>query len=186
MTQITGVVQEIRAKPVAGGKIAYDVVVGGEGYGAGLYAPKCKQGDYVQFELDDSRGYKNVARNTLKVSKNKAPAEAVAVAASTLPPRASTGALVDSRQDVISRQAALNSALQFLAVLASTDSLGLPKTDTKGKRMEALETMLTKYQQDFYENNTGVKWKDISPSRKEEAEATASDESDAPADSEWE
>jgi hypothetical protein len=52
--------------------------------------------------------------------------------------------------------------------------------------MEALETMLTKYQQDFYENNTGVKWKDISPSRKEEAEATASDESDAPADSEWE
>jgi hypothetical protein len=181
---ITGVVQAINAKPVAGGKIAYDVVVAGDAYGAGLYAPKCKQGDYVQFELDDSRGYKNVARNTLKVSKNKPPAEAVATAASTLPARNSSGAMVDNRQDVISRQAALNSAIQFLSILASTDSLGLPAATAKGKRMEALETMLTKYQQDFYENNTGVKWKDISPNHKEETEA--SEEVEAPADTEWE
>ncbi len=185
MTQITGVVQEIRAKPVAGGKVAYDLVVGGDAYGAGLYAPKAKVGDYVQFELDDSRGYKNVGRNSLKVSANKAPAEAVAAAAASMPAKSSTGGSVDHRQDTISRQAATNTAIAFMNILVATDSLGLPKTDTKGKRMEVLETLLNKYTQEFYESNTGVAWKDIGPNKKGEAGASEA-EADTPADSEWE
>lgn len=184
---ITGIVQEVKTIS-RGGRTAYDIVVGGETYGAGLYAPKCKQGDYVKFDLDDSRGYKNVARNSLKVSANKPPAEAVEEAKATAPKKTTTGGSVDTRQDTISRQSALNSAIAFMSLLSANDALGLPKSDTKGKRMEALELMLHKYEQQFYESNTGVKWQSISPSKpaQDEAEAEAPDPEADTSDDAWE
>jgi hypothetical protein len=188
MADMTGVVQAINAKPVSGGKTAYDIVVAGQSYGVGLYAPKCKIGDYVKFEIDDSRGYKNVARNSLKVSANKPPAEAMEQAAATAPSVSTTGGTVDHRQEVISRQAASNTAIEFMKVLSANDALGLPKTDTKGKRMEVLEAMLAKYTQEFYEKNTGVVFKDISPSGSKDTisdEAEASEEVEATPDEQW-
>lgn len=184
---ITGIVQEVRTKATAGGKPAYDIVVGGQAYGAGLFMPKCKQGDYVKFDLDESRGYKNVARGSLKVSANKPPAEAVAEAEATKLPVSTTGSSVDHKQDTISRQSALNSAIAFMTLLSSNDALGLPKSDTKGKRMEALELMLHKYEQQFYEGNTGVKWSSISPSKPatDEAEAEQAETSADTSDAEW-
>lgn len=168
MSNVTGVVQEIATRSVAGGKTAYNVVVAGQAYGAGLYAPKCKQGDYVTFEVDESRGYKNVARGTLRVSANKPPAEAVAEAAATAPRTNSAGGSFDNRQDVISRQAALNSAIAAFGAIAQADAAGLPKTDTKGKRLEAALTIIEELRSRFYEDSTGLEWKDISPSKKGE------------------
>lgn len=186
MSEITGVVQEIQTKPTSTGKSAYDIVVGGERYGVGFYPPKCKQGDYVKFELDESRGYKNVGRNTLRVSANKAPPEAVAAAAATMPAKNSAGMSVDNRQDVISRQAATNSAIAFLAVLASADALGLPAVDKKGGRIAAVEALLEKYTTELYEQNTGLKWKSISPATKgDTTPAEAPVEAAAPSDADW-
>lgn len=164
MTEQTGVIQAINTKPVAGGKLAYDIIVAGTAFGVGLYAPKASVGDYVKFEIDDSRGYKNVARGTLKVSRNKPPAEAVAQAEATKPAVSSTGVSFDARQDIISRQAAMNTAIEFMKVAQSTEALGLP-ADAKGKgqKLAALEDMLFKYTQEFYERNTGTSFKDISP-----------------------
>lgn len=182
---IKGVVQAIETRSVAGGKTAYNVVVAGQSYGAGLYAPKAREGDYVQFEVDDSRGYKNVARGTLKVSTGKPPAEAVAEAAATAPQRTASGGVVDNRQDTISKQAALNSAIAFLSVAQSAEALGLPKTDTKGQRIAALDAMLVKYTQDFYQQSTGNEWK--GKTILSEDDAPASDEvPEAPEDQPWE
>lgn len=184
MSTIKGVVQAITTRDVAGGKKAFNIMVAGQEYGAGLYAPKCKEGDYVMFELDDSRGYKNVGRNSLKVSANKPPAEAIEEAVATTV-KSSTGSLVDNKQDVISRQSAANTAVEFIKVLSANDALGLPKDNAKGKKQELLEQILAKYTQEFYENNTGVKFKSISPSAKEtEVEEPAGDD-DAPADEAW-
>lgn len=187
LMSITGVVQEVQTRDVSGGKKAYNVVVGGQSYGAGLFAPKCKVGDYVQFEVDESRGFKNVARGSLKVSKNKPPAEAVAEAAATAPKVSTTGGTVDMRQDTISRQAAMNTAIQFMTLLSSNDALGLPAS-AKGKKQEVLESMLAKYMAEFYERNTGVAYKDISPSAAKTEEAKDAPEAveDTPADEEWE
>lgn len=182
MAEITGVVQDIVTRDVSGGKKSYDIVVGGQKYGAGLYAPKCKVNDYVKFELDDSRGYKNVARNTLKVSSHKPPAEAVAEAKATAV-QASKGGF-DARQDTISRQAAMNTAIAFMTILSTNDALGLPAANTKGKRQEVLEAMLRKYTQEFYEENTGVAFKSIAPNAKQEGDESAEEE-EAPADEEW-
>lgn len=188
MADITGIVQEIKTRSVAGGKTSYDVVVGGQAYGAGLYAPKCKVGDYIKFELDDSRGYKNVGRNSMKVSANKPPAEAMAEAAATAPKQSTTGGSFDSRQDAISRQAASNTAISFMTLLNVAGAL--PVATAKGKAQETLEAILHKYEQEFYERNTGVKWKNISPGADETVavETTAptpAPEVAAPADDEW-
>jgi hypothetical protein len=187
MSDITGVVQEIQTRDVSGGKKAYNIVVGGESYGAGLYAPKCKVGDYVKFTLDEARGYKNVGRGSLQVSKNKPPADAVAAAAATALPKSSDGSSVDRKQDTISRQSAMNTAIQFMTLLSANDALGLPAS-AKGKKVEVLEAMLSKYTQDFYERNTGVKWKDIAPATKgstNEASEPEVEEDDTPADEQW-
>jgi hypothetical protein len=185
MAEITGVVQDIVTRDVAGGKKSYDIVVAGQKYGAGLFAPKAKVGDYVKFELDESRGYKNVARNSLKVSANKPPAEALAEAAATKP---AAGGGYDNRQDTISRQAAANTAVAFMTLLSANEALGLPAATAKGKRQEVLEAILAKYTEFFYEENTGNKYKSINPSaaKTEEAPADEAEEvDDTPPDSEW-
>lgn len=184
--EITGIIQEIRTKPVAGGKSAYDIVVGGQAYGNGLYPPKAKVGDYVRFTVDDSRGYKNVARNSLQVSKNKPPAEAVAQAAATTPQVNSAGASFDGRQDSIVRQSSMEYAIRFLGVLAQAGALAVPTT--KGKGQEYMDTLRKKYTQEFYEHNTGLVYKDISPNQskaEDVAEEDAPFDTDSPADGEW-
>ena len=187
MSSVTGVIQQINEKSVAGGKKAYDIVVAGQTYGYGLYPPKAKEGDYVKFDVDESRGYKNVARNSLKVSTNKPPAEAVAEAQASAPKQNSVGGSVDSRQDSILRQSSLNYAIQYLGVLAQAGALAVPAT--KGKQQEYVDTLRKKYTQEFYEANSGLAYKDISPNQTEAAgggeDETPFETSDAPADGEW-
>lgn len=182
MSEVSGVVQEVQTRDVSGGKKAYNIVVAGQAYGAGLYAPKCKVGDYVKFAVDESRGYKNVERGSLKVSANKPPAEALAEAAATAPKKNSVGGSFDTRQDTISRQAAMNTAIQFMQLLQATGQL--PVSGAKGKGQESLELMLKQYTADFYETNTGLKYKDISPSA-DEAKTSDSEEASAPSDEKW-
>lgn len=178
MAQVSGIIQEIQTRKVAGGKTAYNIVVAGESYGAGLYAPKASVGDYVTFELDDSNGYKNVGRNSLKVSANKPPVEAVEQAKKFTP--------VDqnAKQDIISRQSATNSAIEYLKVAQAAGLLPATTASAKkGAGLEVLDTLLLKYTTMLYEQNTGVVWKDISPSGRE---GTPSDEqSDGPDDEPW-
>lgn len=182
---VTGIVQEIVTKQVAGGKKAYDIVVAGQAYGAGLYKPKCSEGDYVKFEVDESRGYKNVARNSLKVSTGKPPAEAVAAAAASAPVKNAVGQAFDARQDSIMRQSSTNYAVMYLGVLAQAGALSLPTT--KGKALEAMDAMLAGYIKQFYEANTGLVYKDISPNQTEAADAGDEEPpfEDAPPDGEW-
>lgn len=181
---VTGVVQEVKSIQ-RGNRTAYDIVVGGKSYGAGLYPPKCKEGDYIKFDIDDSRGYENVARNSLQVSKNKPPAEALQEASSTAPKKNSAGESFDSRQDSILRQSSMNYAIQYLNVLAIAGALAVPST--KGKQQEYVDTLRKKYTQEFYEANSGIVYKDISPNQSA-ADAPGEDEApfeEAPADDDW-
>lgn len=181
---VSGIIQEIKQTPriVQGqSKIAYDLIVGGQKYSAGFFAPKCNVGDYVTFEEEDRNGFKNVAPRTLKVGK--APPGAVAEAAKAV--ASGTGSF-DKRQDAISRQAASNTAIAFMNLLASQEALPVPASKSKGDKQAAIEALLVGYEQRFYEANTGVTWTDISPRKKEaittdrHTEAQASPEDDGP------
>ena len=176
MAQVKGVVQAIETKQVSGGtKTAYSIVVGGQGYGAGLFKPKCKEGDYVTFEVEMNGNYKNVARNSLSVSDYKpAPEDTPAPtksAAKTAGVDWDAKAKADAeRQDTISRQASSNSAIAFMQIMSANDALGLPKSTAKGAQAKALTALLRKLEVEFYERNTGKVWVDITPKQKQETE----------------
>lgn len=154
---VKGVVQEIKAVPTRTGKTMYNLVVTGEAFSVGLYAPKVKVGDYVQFEVEMNGQYKNVARGSLQISKDKPPVEAVK-AASTYKP-------VDQekKQDIISRQASTNTAIEYLKLAQDAGVLGLSASAKKGAALESLDIILKKYTKLFYEQNTGTAWTDIGP-----------------------
>ena len=168
--EVTGIIQSIDEREVSGGRTAYNIRVAGESYGAGLYKPKAKVGDYVKFNVEMNGRYKNVARNSLKVSKHKPPAEAVA-ASKSAPAKGG----YDDRQDVISRQAAMNSALTFMALLQTAEALAIPASGSKDKKEAAAVAVLQGYIKDFYEMNTGQAYKDIAPKKEEPAEEAADD-----------
>lgn len=181
MSQESGVIQEIQSRSVAGNKTAYDIVIAGQRYGAGLYAPKAKVGDYVTFTVSQNGNFKNVERGTLKVGKAPKGEEQAAI-------KAKVGAAVnsfDARQDAISRQAASNTAIAWVSFLQAAGALTVPAT--KGKAQAALDLVRKEYEKEFYEANTGNAWKDISPSPKAEEDAGEYEgEAEEPEDRPWE
>jgi hypothetical protein len=185
MAEITGIIQSIIEKQTNAGVMA-DIVVGGEKYGAGLKKfLKAKEGDYVKFTLDDARGFKNVERNSLKVSQGKPPAEAVEQAAATKARVAGAVSGFDARQDAISRQAASNTAIAWMQLLASQDALPKATAKAKGSAAQALDLVREEYEKTFYERNTGQEYKLIGPAAKEAEEDAGDDDTAAPADQEW-
>jgi hypothetical protein len=185
MAEITGIIQEIIETQRGANRMA-DIVVGGEKYGAGLVKfLKAKQGDYVKFTLNEDRGYKNVERNTLKVSQGKPPAEAVAAAASTQANVAKAVSGFDARQDAISRQAASNTAIAWLTLLASQDALPKATAKAKGSQQAVLDLAREEYEKLFYERNTGQEYKVIAPNAAAEDSDSDDAADEAPADAEW-
>ena len=166
---ISGVIQQIRTKQTKIGTM-YDIQVNGDFYGIGKYAPKAKEGDYVTFTPEYNGNFKNVERGTLKVSANK-PAN-VGNSAPATNVRAASNSF-DARQDAISRQAASNTAIAWLTLLNTAGALPIATSKSKGSQQEAMDVIRRQYEKEFYEANTGIEWKNISP--KQDAESDADD-----------
>lgn len=156
MSEVSGVIQSITTKKVgAQQKTAYDITVAGQRYGYGFFAPKAKEGDYVTFTAVQNGNFWNVERGSLKVGKAPATSNA-----STAVGRAVNS--FDSRQDAISRQAASNTAIDWVRLLHEAGALPTG-TKSKGNLQSALDTIRREYEKEFYEANTGQEWKDIRP-----------------------
>lgn len=190
MSTVTGIVQKVEKMQRGQWEMA-DIYVAGQKYGAGpAKFLKAKEGDYVQFESEQNGNFLNVVRNSLKVSKNKPPAEALEEAKKTSSNVSQAVKGFDNRQDIISRQSASNTAVAYMQVLQAADAIAVPagKAKSKGGIMEYYDTLLAEYTKFFFESNTGQEWKDIRPSAKseEEDEAPFEEGPSAPADDEWE
>jgi hypothetical protein len=159
MSEVTGVIQAINARTVAGGKTAYDVVIAGQKYGAGFFKPKANEGDYVTFTATQNGNFQNIERGTLKVSANKPAASEAATQKSAVGKAVNS---FDARQDAISRQAASNTAIAWVNLLHTAGALNIPASK-KGQAQAILDTLRLEYEKKFYEGNTGNEWKDISP-----------------------
>lgn len=144
MATETGFITELSSGPTKFGERFY-VHVNGHRLMAGKFKPNLAVGDFVQFETEQNGQYTNLAKGS-SFQKVEAPA---GVAAPT-PPKATTIGI--DRQDVISRQAALNSALQFVQILTANDAIPLPKT--KAKDADMLMSIVLKYTADLYHLNT--------------------------------
>lgn len=139
----------------------YDVYVDNKNLGGGKFPPKgIEVGDYVEFEVQkNNRGYDQIKPGSLRKLSKPAGVSAPA-------PAKPSGITLD-RQDVISRQAALNSALQFVTFLASQEALPLPKS--KAKQADMLESVVWEYTRNFYKQNTGATYEgfDVDPGPEE-------------------
>lgn len=155
MMQVEGFVQAIETKPTSTGKTMYTVKVNGIGYGAGLYPPKFNEGDFISFTYTMNGKFYNMETRT--VTKKPAPMGFTPQQPPAVAPKASGGDW-DSRQDIISKQAALNSAQHMVEILVTAGAVvGLDKAKTPADKMQVLTSLVNEFTMDYYNQNTGRK-----------------------------
>lgn len=130
----------------------YDIYVDNNNLGGGKFPPKgVSEGDFVEYEMEkNARGYDQIKAGTLR--KAEAPAGVKAPAAPT------PSSISMDKQDVISRQSALNSALSFLSTLVAAGGIPEGKTLTPAKKAEKLEAILLSYTARFFHMSTGAEY----------------------------
>lgn len=148
--------QAIEEKETSVGKM-YDLVFSdGNRVGAGKFKPKgVEVGDYVSYGITMRGQYKNLAPGSMR--KLPPPAGVSAPAPATAPTRGGGygGQSNDKRQEIISKQAALNSALAFVGHLIAADALPIPKSAKSDKKADLLEDVLMHYTAKYYNLATG-------------------------------
>lgn len=123
----------------------------GNKVGAGKFKPKgAEEGEYYKYEFTVNGNFKNLTAGSL--SKQDKPA-----GVSAAPATKSYGSYGgDQRQTVISKQAALNSALTFVTLLNAAGALPIAKKElTTDKAADALLGVVDHYTDVFYKQSTG-------------------------------
>ena len=149
----SGYLQEIVKKQTKVGDMFDLVFTNGDRLGAGKYLPKnAVAGKYFNYEVETNGNFKNLARNSLV--EGKAPEGQTAAAA--VPSRAAGGNSYDSRQDVISKQAAFNTSIAFVKLLAESDALPIAASVKAAKKADAIEAIVLDYASKFHKRSTGT------------------------------
>lgn len=138
----------------------------GKRYEVGKFAPRDVQpGDTITFNYETTQNgqytnYKVVARSIRKIegSVQAAPAQEAKAA----PPTASTGkreyVAFDERQDIISKQAALNTAQNFVTFAAAQGAVEFTKTTKPDERLTLLRAWWLDEASKVYKLSTGRDW----------------------------
>jgi hypothetical protein len=129
----------------------YNVRVNGEKYGAGMYPPKFKQGDFISFTSTINGQFKNMETRTVTVKvpppSHPAPASAGSVGIKDK---------YDERQMMICHQAARKDALNMVEILREVGGIvGLEKAKTPADKMSLIESLVNEYTRDYYFQTTG-------------------------------
>jgi len=134
----------------------FSIKVDGTNYGVGKYPPRgVVEGDMVEFDVTYNGNWPNVARGTLRKVEGAASAPPRRQTSGGKPssPKANS---FDARQDVISKQAALNTALAFLELAGKHETIPVPKNKNQGYGY--LRTLWMQEAAKLYELNTGNEW----------------------------
>lgn len=168
MSKVTGVVDAVKSFPAAGGATMYSLIVNGERYGCGSKEPRCKAGDTVSFDVVQKGQYLNADMKSLTI-------EAGAARAFTK----SASAPADTRQETISKQAALNTAIAFVKLVADSDALPGPTAKMSVQdKYDIIEALVDRKAREFFSFSTG---NDLPESEA----SSAKQQAEAPAKSEW-
>ncbi len=150
-----GFLQQIVVKDTSAGKMTDYIFSNGDKVGAGKFPPKgIEQGKFYNYEFDMNGNFKNLRKNTM--FEGKAPEGAAASAASSAAPARAVGNSYDSRQDVISKQAAFNTSIAFVKLLAESDALPIAASVKAAKKADAIEAIVLDYASKFHKRSTGT------------------------------
>ena len=155
-SKISGIVTEIKARNTRVGDM-YDVVVNGVAYGNGKYPPRgVKAGDFVTFEAETKQNGQytnhNIVARTLRVD-DKPSQEAVSSA------KAQTSvnlAAADKRQETISKQANLNTALELVGLYLQHGAIKVPAKAADA--YTAINAIVADTASKLYRATTGDDW----------------------------
>jgi hypothetical protein len=165
-------VSDIKAYPTKTGAMMYAMVVDGNRYGVGNKPPAAKPGDTVSFTATQNGNFLNADVKTLTVVANAAAAVASAGGLSK-PVGTASG---DYKQDVISRQAAYNTAIAFVQL--AVDAGAIPGVGPKTSAVEKyslLEAMVDQKAEELLQINTDGKTTFPASRNKPAAVASGSD-----------
>lgn len=169
--QVSGQVSAIIERTTKFGPMI-DVMVNGKKYGAGKFAPRgIQQGDFVSFEVDIKQNGQytnyNIRSGTLRKDEGGAASSANAApqAQASAAPRATATFAGDNRQETISKQAALNTALTFCNFVASQGAVPMPKSAKEADKLGLLQAWVLEQAGMFYNLSTGNTWDmpDVAP-----------------------
>lgn len=164
---IKGKVTAVNERPTSAGTM-YDIEIAGQRVGAGKYMPRVKAGGYYKLAIERNGKYINMARGTKPEPIDASDSDPVATPAAPSAGRSSYAAGDDKRQEAISRQAARNTAVEFMRLLAEKDALVLPAASAKSAaRYEAMRATLEQLTNEFFAYSTG---KDTKPEAAKEKE----------------
>lgn len=168
--RVSGQVQAVIARDTRAGTF-YDVQVNGKKYGHGKYPPRgVSEGDFVSFDVDVKQNgqYTNydIRRGSLKIDDEGAAEESAKPEAGaprkTWADRAQASApskggyvAFDERQEIISKQAALNTALQLCNLAVTTGSFTMPASAKAGDKLGMLTQWVYDTAGQIYKQTTG-------------------------------
>lgn len=156
----TGRVDAIIARDTRAG-VFYDLQISGKKYGVGKYAPRdIKEGDFVSFEVDVKQNgqYTNydIRRGSLRkddgAATDRTTGDPPVTQTQTAPAKQSYVAF-DERQKIISTQAAVNTALQFVVFAAAQGAVPVKATKA-ADQLSLLRQWVLDEAQRFYKLST--------------------------------
>jgi len=116
---------------------AFNAEISGTWYGCGFNAPKFKEGDVLEFEVEQRGNFKNLGKHSVigtSSGSSSAPA----------PAKAS----FDDRNVSIAYQSSRKDALVFVQLLVQTGAISLPAK--KADQADALQALVEDYAAQFY------------------------------------
>lgn len=162
--KIVGQVQRVEQKTFTNGGSAYYMHVEGREYRIGNYPPRdIRDGDWVEFEADAKQNgrytnYSVVPRTLRKTAPqeqhNPAPVKGDFVASQQ--PRKYEP--FDERQEIISKQAALNTASGFVNMCVANGMLPFAANTKAANKIDLLRTWWLDEASKVYNITTGRKW----------------------------
>lgn len=154
MAIIKGKVQKITSRETQYGEM-YSVQVNGEYYSVGKFPPKCAEGDYVKFDVTANGKYWNLTKGSKveKIGADEVPSSAPS--SQPAPRSGSYGGGDDKRQEVISKQAARNSALAFTQMALAHGAIEFPKTANADKKFAILSAFVDETTDKYYNFSVG-------------------------------
>jgi hypothetical protein len=166
--QVTGKVEQIKEKQTKFGAM-YDVVVNGQSYGHGKYPPRGIQaGDHVTLDVEVKQNGQytnyNIAKGGIRKEDGAAPSNVTPIntqpASAATTPYAGKSPYVpfDERQEMISKQSALNTALSFCNLASANGAVPMPKAAKESEKLGLLYQWFLDTAGGLYKLSTGREW----------------------------
>jgi len=164
--KIIGQVSRVEQKTFTNGGSAYYLHVEGREYRVGNYPPRdVAAGDWVEFEAEAKQNgrftnYSIVSRSLRKASpqdaQNSSPGPAAKAFTDASAPRKYEA--FDERQEIISKQAALNTASGFVNLCVANGMLPFAASTKAAQKIDLLRTWWLDEAAKVYNITTGRKW----------------------------